>query len=190
MLEAFDPSAFIEAERAQVSQAVADNSYGSWAPIGLVKTAEIVRSATLPEPSVATIATIAADPLGNEEWVADLRAFVNTPCPAWMNDEIWDELTSEAWDVARNWSGKAVAAGWTSTDLFGCNPDPLARRVDRNGLVAAIVSLKTPVTIVAIDSGGATLRCSDSRSSAMRHRRQPSPGAVPLWEAYAVPDPP
>ena len=94
----------------------------------------------------------------------------------------WDELTAETWDVHRNWSERAVALGWTSLDLFGCNPDPFARRVDRDGLVAGIAGLMSPVRLTAITSAYAEL--TPPRGASMRYRPPPAAGAVHLWEAY------
>lgn len=183
---AFDPSAFIAAEQrrralAPVASPLAETCEAFAAPEPIGNQPFSVQPST----ALAEIAPIAAPAAEMPfPWSADLLAFVDRPCPIGERDEYWSELQEEAWSVSRQWGEAATAAGWTAYDLFGSNPDPSAGRVDRDGLVVGICRLRSPVTITAIDSEAASLRC--PRGSILKHRRRERPGSVLLWEAYPM----
>lgn len=185
MASRFDPSAFIEAEREQVSQtlaAVEQDLVGfSFQP----ETAEICAAAGPDRATVARIAAIAGVAADALPWAQDLEAFVDRPCPADVRPEYWDELTNEAWSISRQWGATACAAGWSSLDIFACNPDPSARRVDRDGLVLGVVGMIAPMRVIDVTSEYAALQ--DRHGSVLRHRPSlRAPGAVHLWEAYPM----
>lgn len=110
--------------------------------------------------------------------------FVDRPAPDDVRPEIWDELIGEVWDVHRNWGAQALELDWSALDLFGCNPNPSARRLDRDGLVVAIAGILTPLRVTQIERDHALL--SDHRGNILRHRRQRALGGVLLWEAYPM----
>ena len=183
MASAFDPSRFIAAEASRgatiATLAAPDQSVAGWSV-----EAKSFSLGNNP-PAVAGIAALAAKGLENREWFADLRHFTERPCPDGVAPDFWDELTGEAWTLARDWSDIAIAAGWTSIDLFGCNPVPSARRVDRDGLVMTIVGLRSATRILSIDADAATLETADLSRSILRKRRHPAAGSVLLWQAYS-----
>lgn len=98
--------------------------------------------------------------------------------------KFWNDIAEEAWDVSRQWGQRAIDLGWSSLDLFGCNPDPFARRVDRNGLVVSITSLLTPVRLVDLTAKFAALR--DRAGSVMKFYPPVGLGSVHIWEAHAM----
>lgn len=181
MIEAFDPSAFILAER---SQTLAEPCKDFAASFAKPKPAEIRHSERVPDQTLATIATLAPAPAEKMPWDDNLIPWANGRPPAFAKPIVWDELTNEALSVSRKWGRIALDAGWSSLDLFGCYRRPQYRRIDCNGLVASIVGLLTPVRLTALDADGADL--TDHHGNVMRHYRRDKPGAVHLWEAYVM----
>ena len=183
MASAFDPSVFIAAEEREQSLAAPASDF-AFDPVGR-KAQQNSSLAPVPTPSLATLATLAGGDAQILPWTAELKRFTDQPCPPGLRPEYWDELTHEAWTVSREWGRQALDAGWSSMDLFGCNPVPFpfARRVDRDGLVMALVGLMTPTKVVEITPAGAMLR---DRQSTLFFRRRAVPGTVHLWEAYAM----
>lgn len=185
---AFDPSRFIQAEAARLTQTVATLAAApeTVADFAMVlETAEISGFSDQRAPSLATIATIAA-PQFEIQYPFDsaLVDFITQPCPPGVRPEAWDEITGETEAVRQRWTDHAISLGWTSLDLFGCHRNPFARRVDRDGLVASITGLLTPVRITSITATYAEL--TPFRGAPMRHRRMHRPGQVHLWEAYGM----
>lgn len=178
MASRFDPSAFIEAEE---KQALARAARVASVAAASLKPAEICHSSPAAPATIAGIATIARS-VPKTPWSALVSRFINTPRPAYVSEEKWDELTGEAESVELRWGEIAYQAGWGSMDLYACPPDPLSRRYGQSGLVDAIVGLLTPVKIVALDSKGASLR--PFKGPDMRFNRSIRAGAVHLWEAY------
>lgn len=185
---AFDPSRFIQAEAERAAQTVAtlaacpvtvaDFAFGS-------ETTEISRFSDEPEPALATIATIAAPQFEiHYPFDPDLVVFIAQPCPPGVRPEAWDEITGETDAVRQRWTDHAIGLGWTSLDLFGCHPNPFGRRVDRDGLVASITGLLTPVRITSITATYAEL--TPFQGPPMRYHRLHRPGQVHLWEAYSM----
>ena len=72
---------------------------------------------------------------------------------------------------------RAVALGWGSHDLFGCDRDRPFTRIDQAGLCWLIVGNR----LVDISESAATI---ETKSGVrQRYRRKPSePGRVPAWE--------
>jgi len=110
--------------------------------------------------------------------------FITLPCPAGVPEDHWDELVGEAENVERKWGEIAHRAGWGVLDLYGCPPHPLERIYGQSGLVHSIVTLVTPVRLIALDALAATLQ--PFRGPPMKHRRPPRAGAVLLWDAYST----
>lgn len=180
MASAFDPSAFIEAEE----QALAAASKTAAAVARVVKPAENSHFRPSEEGGIATIATIAACPANSTPWRAQVEAFVILPCPPDIREDHWDELVNEAEKVERQWGEVAFAAGWSLLDLYGCPPRPMAPIYGQSGLVHAIVTLVTPVRLIAVDSAEAVLQ--PFRGPPMKYRPSPRAGAIPIWEAYSM----
>jgi hypothetical protein len=81
-------------------------------------------------------------------------------------------------------AGRPLGFGWSPLDLFGCNPDPYARRVDRDGLVACIVGFSTPMKLTELTAPWAVL--ADMNGVTMRWRPGGRQGQVFLWDAYSM----
>jgi hypothetical protein len=105
-------------------------------------------------------------------------------CPDRVRPDVWDELVNEAHVVSRRWGRQALGFGWSPLDLFGCNPDPYARRVDRDGLVACIVGFSTPMKLTELTAPWAVL--ADMNGVTMRWRPGNRQGQAFLWDAYSM----
>jgi hypothetical protein len=181
----FDPRAFIEAELAEVSQTVAAESQPRCVASLVSKTADFCGFESQPASPLATIATLAAPTVQTRPWDAQLRRFVDQPCPADVRPDYWDELTNEALSVSKHWGTQALSAGWSALDLFACNPDPSRRRGDRDGLVKSIVDLRMAVRVVELTTTYAALE--DLNQHVLRHRPSlRAAGSTFLWEAYPM----
>ena len=82
-------------------------------------------------------------------------------------------------------AGASIRAsmGWTLLDMFGCNRDPVARRVDRNGVAVTIGRMLSPISACAVDADHWHL--ADQRGSILRFPRMDRGRQVLLWQAYA-----
>ena len=80
--------------------------------------------------------------------------------------------------VQRRWLHEALALGWTTADLFGCDQRAPWYRLDRSGLVLLLGGHE----IIEISSDVATLRA--RTGSVLRYRRRPpaKPPVALLWE--------
>lgn len=184
MTDHFDASAFILAERSQTLAPECKDFAAGFEP---PKPAEIRQSDNVPDETLATIATLAPTPAEIMPWDDLLLPWAEGPRPHFVRPEVWDELTNEAVAISRKWGPIAIAAGWSSLDLFGCYRRPQFRRLDCNGLVASIVGLLTPVRLTALASEHADL--TTSNGDVMRYRRSlraDLPCSVHLWEAYVM----
>lgn len=184
MTEHFDASTFILAER---SQTLAAGCKDFVADFDRPKPAENRRSVAAPRDTLAQIATLAPVPAEIMPWDDLLLPWAESRCPGFIRPEVFDEIANEAVAFSRKWGSKAIAAGWSTLDLFGCYRRPQFRRVDCNGLVASVVGLLTPVRITEITPAYAELIA--HHGSVMRFRpehRAKLPCSVHLWEAYAM----
>lgn len=100
------------------------------------------------------------------------------------SEQYWDELTGEASVISRLWGQRALDAGWTSVELFGCNPDPYAGRVDRNGLIVTMTNFAVGLRLVDIAPDHALLL--GPREERLRYQAGDVTGRVHLWEAYSM----
>lgn len=184
MTEHFDASTFILAERSQTLAPACEDFAAGFSER---KPTEICHFADAKEQTLATIATLAPPRAETTPWDDALIPWAEGPRPPFVKPEVWDELTNEAIVIARKWGSTAIAAGWSSLDLFGCYRRPWCHRLDCNGLVASIVGLLTPVRLTAITGEHADL--TTSNGDVMRFRRSlrtDLPCSVHLWEAYAM----
>lgn len=185
MASLFDTSAFIEAERRQKSQSVATIA----APIAACDTLTATPKppetlAFMPAADLTIAKSQQSQPSTAETlpWQDDIDALHLLPCPTGMTDARWKRLLRITRSVSREWGRTALDAGWHPLELFGCNPEPMARRVDRNGLVASIFGLSTPVEVTEISRTCAVL--SVRIGAPMRYRPIGPRGQVYLWHAY------
>ncbi len=129
---------------------------------------------------VADVAGVAASPAISLPWDRGLEALQALPQPTFLSRERWEELLYDAACFSKDWGQAAVDLGWTKLELFGCNPNPRASRLDCDGLV--ILLNGRPVTeltaeFASIDVGGGKVN---------RFRRKQMLGAVPLWLGFAM----
>lgn len=102
--------------------------------------------------------------------------------PTGMESFRWKRLVRIARQVSDEWGGPALNAGWHPLELFGCNPDPFARRVDRNGLVASLFNMLTPLEIIDLNAKAAVMK--DRHGAIMKYYPFGARGQQYLWTAY------
>jgi hypothetical protein len=203
--ELFDPSAFVQAEEARIArdlqvpeQVLTGNPILDLPPIpNCPKPSDISPDvaecspsvAPQPEPpkgaenrapraeespAVATVATVAMCRAG----VISLAAL---PKPRGVGKLRYKRLIRDAESFERMWLEKAVALGWSVEEMYGCWRNPLASRLDCDGLVHCLdgrkISLLTAESaVILVDRGNVqTYRRGFDRSA-----------AVPIWLAYAA----
>ncbi|GGE75038.1 hypothetical protein [Sphingomonas prati] len=132
---------------------------------------------------VAEVAAVAGVETSTRPWSAPLAAFAEAPRPQFIVEETWDELVWEAIQVDDVWGQQALDLGWDQHDLFGCHPTPWVADGSRDGLVALIVSLKSPVRITAVETDCITLQ--PISGPPMRFRSRKPAGQSLLWTAYS-----
>jgi hypothetical protein len=130
--------------------------------------------------AVANVATVAAPRL---PWSNGLSLLRRLSCPAWLTTDRWERLVYEAGKLSNDWGDQAHALGWTTLDLFGCNPAPWASRLDRNGLVMTLVDWRGPIKVCAMTTDRIALEV--DRGHRLHFYRSTLTGAVPLWIGYA-----
>lgn len=128
--------------------------------------------------ALASLATLA----GGKEWIAGVKRLLRQPCPSFMAQRDWDALCWRTLQFGRKWADEGLGCGWTMLDMFGCNPDPAARRVDRNGVAMTICRMLSPINVAAVDAKAWHL--ADRSGSLMRFTRMDRLGQVPMWTAF------
>ncbi len=144
------------------------------------KTAEISHSADL-RPNSTDVTDGTDAPIA--DWRDGVAFMLRLDRPRWAPIARWGRLRSALMTIRDEWAEDAFAAGWSLTDVFGCNPNPRAFRVDRDGLAVALAGHLAEITIQAVRPGSAVF--ADIRGSLMRLRLPIGAGAVPLWVAYS-----
>jgi len=179
----FDPSAFIEAEQRTLAT-LAEPCAPCDTAADLRKPAENSEFSPTPNETFATIAGIAA-PLSPETiWTDGPALLAALPRPVRMASAAWRDLVRATKWIADDWARDAAQAGWHPLEFFGCNPDPFAGRLDRDGLIVTVMKLAAPAKVTAIHADGAVITC---RGGATMTKRLFGPrGQVFLWEAYAM----
>jgi hypothetical protein len=109
------------------------------------------------------------------EWCAGWARLQAMPCPPDMAEARWLRLLDDAGRFLDTWAARASALGWSTLDVWGCDPKAPRARVDRLGLVGLLDSGR----IVAITTDGATVEAVTGARQTIY--RRPMPGAVPLW---------
>jgi hypothetical protein len=122
---------------------------------------------------VADVASVAA-------WSSSIEAVRGaTPPGNWRGWE-WRRLIADARALVANWGDDLVAEGWSTLDVFGVNPDPRARRLDRVGLCMFLKGC----AVEAIDANTALIRVSAADLHTF-DRRLVARGGVPFWQWMA-----
>jgi hypothetical protein len=117
-------------------------------------------------------------------WKGGIDALLRLPTPSMYQAADWDALCWRVLNFAVEWADDGLRYGWTMLDMFGCNPDPAARRVDRNGVAMTLVRMLSPLTVAAVDNDGWHL--ADQRGSLLRYPRMNRQGQVLIWDAYSA----
>jgi hypothetical protein len=120
--------------------------------------------------TVATVATVAAQGTAERnrlhsvvaspaempaEWTAGLATLKRIPCPVAVDLDRWRQLQVDANCIIDRWSVQTTALGWSTLDVFGCDPEHPADREDRAGLAWMIRG----ASIQVITQEVAILRC-------------------------------
>lgn len=130
--------------------------------------------------ALATLATLA----GVSEWAQGVHDLIALPCPAFHSGVEWDIMSWRVYSFATEWADDGLSYGWTMLDMFGCNPDPSVRRVDRNGVAMSLARMLSPLTVAAVDADA--WHFADQRGSLLRFTRMALSGQVPMWTAYSA----
>ncbi|MBB3347335.1 hypothetical protein [Sphingomonas sp. BK069] len=138
-------------------------------PVATPKTADFCGVEAGDEPIVAGVASVA-------NWQRGIDLLRGQRCPAGANPKEWRDTVAAASHLFRLWGSDLFEAGWSTLDVWGSEPDPAHRRVDRLGLVHFVIGAQ----VEAIDSESATILHS-GKDRLTYTRRQKVPGAVPLW---------
>ncbi|MFY9350521.1 MAG: hypothetical protein WBL20_16930 [Sphingobium sp.] len=117
-------------------------------------------------------------------WKAGIDILLRLPTPGIHRAPDWDALCWCVLNFALEWADDGLRYGWTMLDMFGCNSDPSARRVDRDGVAMTLVRMLSPLTVAAVDADGWHL--ADQRGSLMRFPRMERQGQLMIWEAYSA----
>lgn len=182
MASLFDPRAFIEAERRERSQtlaAAASDCDPAPAPTTPQKSADPV-----PDQGEHSQQSQQSQPLGPQwsPWLDGPRLLESYRRPPNIDKSKWRRLVHLAKWTTEDWATSLQDLGWHPLEIFGCNPDPRAGRLDRNGLVRTMLGLGDAVEIVAVNA--VYIELSIGRD-ALRYRAFGPRGQVYLWEAYA-----
>lgn len=93
--------------------------------------------------------------------------------PRWRGP--WERIVADALTLGETWAPQAFALGWRDVDLWGCDSDPSARRLDRDGLAVLLHGRR----VLALTATAATIAIPDGR--ALSFYRAELSGSVPLW---------
>jgi hypothetical protein len=111
-------------------------------------------------------------------WAEGFAALSSMPPPTGFSPERWHRIVDAAGVFLDRWAVRAAELGWCDVEIFGCDADAPAARLDQMGLVVLLERMH----VVAIDETGADL-LSNIGDVRQRYRRRPiSPHAVRLWD--------
>ena len=112
-------------------------------------------------------------------WSEGCRSLPATPPASGFSAERWQRIIDAADSFLDRWADIAIACGWSTLDVFGCDPDRPNARFDCMGVVLLLDRCR----IVAVDEAGADLVTTTGGVARQRFRRRPLPmGTVPLWQ--------
>lgn len=89
----------------------------------------------------------------------------------------WYQMVADARAFLSLWANDALAAGWSTLDVFGVNPDPSHARYDRLGLV----TLLRGRAVQELGPDSVTIGNSH-KDTTTYYRRRRAPGGVPVWQ--------
>lgn len=160
-----------------------DDGFGDWGEGADFR--HFQRERTQNGGAVAAVATVATPQPHRLPWSAGLAALRTLAAPGYMPDGTWDHLVYVATRLSDQWGDKAHAAGWSTLDLFGCNPQPWVARADRNGLAMLLAGWAGPIRVVDVEPASIVLEAING--SRLRYGRFDRSAAVPIWEGFAMP---
>ena len=88
------------------------------------------------------------------DWAAGLLGIAEKSCPITIEPKRWLQFRGDASRFVDQWGGQAAALGWSTLDVFGCDPTHPADRFDTMGLVWMIADAE----VVAMGAEVASLR--------------------------------
>ena len=141
--------------------------------VALLSAAEPASHMSPESPAVCDVAGLP------REITEGVRAILSADGAQGIPPQRWPRVQGDAARLVEGrWARKALAFGWTATDLFGCDQRAPWHRLDRAGLVL----LTGGHEIVELTGDNAALRT--STGSVLRFRRRPSarPPVALLWE--------
>ena len=105
-----------------------------------------------------------------------LERLASMPVPAGVQARRWAQIVDDAALLEADWGETARALGWSDLALWGCNPDPSARRLDRDGLVMRlrgrrVFAIRGHLKVCNTDSAKWTYEERSSRSVAEGTRK-------------------
>jgi hypothetical protein len=183
----FDPSRFIQAERerSQLSQPSHETVAAVDTFAGADKDYDFRRFRAERAETVAK--SQLSQPPGDEfPWSAGLVTLQDLRRPIAISEKTWDRMVWLALDLSAKWGRQALDLGWTPLELFGCHSNPLARRVDRDGLAISLAKLDTELTDITTTHAAMRDRC----GSVLKYYRMARDQRAFLWEAFAFPSGP
>jgi hypothetical protein len=111
-------------------------------------------------------------------WREAFAGLISIPAPAGFSDNRWRRIIDATGAFLDRWAETAIACGWTTLDVFGCDNAAPDRRFDCMGLVLLLDRCE----VVGVDEHGADL-VANPGGARQRFRRRPlPPGTVPLWQ--------
>ena len=182
MSKAFDPTPYIEAERAKRAAVAADCDKICYAA-GAAEVAENCH----PQPvnteelaSVAGVAGVAAPYAKTFPWSAGLAGLRAMAKPEWRTPAYWRRLINDCERLDRDWGRIAHAFGWTACDLFGSPIDPYSPAVGQLGLALLLDGRD----VLAMTARTATIGNRQGLPNTFNLYPWRRPG-VPVWIAYS-----
>lgn len=142
-------------------------------PAATPETADFCGSQTDFGGAVAAVASVAT-------WMDRIERMSRTEDRPRMYHGDWRMVIRDAVAFVNQWGEDAIRAGWSTLDVFGTNPEPTARRIDRLGLVTMLDRR----LVQSLDSETAVI--GSGRSATVFRRGLRSAGAVPLWFLLGV----
>ncbi len=109
------------------------------------------------------------------EWTQGHARLLSMKPPATWPEDRWPTLLEDSRRFLGIWAPQAAALGWTTSDLFGCDPYAPWARVDAQGLILMI----NGDTVEAITRDSATIRT--ETGSIQRYYRNHGSQCPPIW---------
>jgi hypothetical protein len=118
---------------------------------------------------------------GTDEWASSLRRIDRNDPLSGFPTHWWVQIINDGLIFLEGWGVRAVALGWTESDMFGVHPMAPACRFDCMGLALLIAGGR----VTALSEDIATLK--SVGGSTLSHRRRPSSVKNPsLWHLQSL----